>query len=146
MKKWLAIAGAVLLGIAGVAAAGTVFAAKTGSACAPATVQQCATTTYTIPTDTVSGGTTTAPAATTTARPSSATIKGYYDQGSNQLSDWNRYKAYGFNLVVAGIEPSLLEQVKADGATAWVQPDVWTGCGYEFSITQALRRARRAVA
>src|SRR5207302_648558 len=30
-------------------------------------------------------------------------IKGYYDYGSDRLSDWNKYKAYGFNLVFAGI-------------------------------------------
>lgn len=148
MKRWPAIAGAVLLVMAGIAVAGTVFAAGSRGACASASrsaARQCATTTYTIPTDTLGGGWTTAPATTTPGSAAEA-VKGYYDQGSNQLSDWNRYKARGFNLVVAGIRPSLLHQVKADGASAWVQPDVWTGCGYQFSIARALRRARRAVA
>ena len=145
MRRWLAIAGGVLLVMAGIAAAGAVFAAGGGAgACTEAqrnTTRQCATT-YTISTDTHLG-TPTTPAATTTP---AGGIKGYYDQGSNQLADWNRYKAYGFNLVVAGIRPSLLRQVKADGGSAWVQPDVWTGCGYEFSVAEALGRARRAVA
>jgi len=81
-----------------------------------------------------------------TSPPSTAPIKGYYDQGPDQLSDWKRYKAYGFNLVIAGLDTGLLDQVKADGASAWVQPNVWTGCGYRYSISQALSRARRAVA
>lgn len=141
MRKWLAIAGAVLLlGIAGVAVANSVFAAGTRSACAPRTGRPCAPTTYTMPTDA-----TTAPLETT-ARPPTATIKGYYDQGPDQLSDWNKYRTYGFNLVVAAINARLLDRLKADHASAWVQPDVWTGCGYEYSIPQALRRARRAVA
>ena len=73
-------------------------------------------------------------------------IKGYYDQGSDQLSDWSRYKRYGFNLVFAGINPKLLDRLRANGASAWVQPNIWTGCGYESSAAQALREARRAVA
>jgi hypothetical protein len=156
----------VLLGAAGFAAAHSVFAAGTVRVCATAaspshttmavvggsrvatisssTAQRCATTTYPISTDTVTGGTTTAP--TTTPRPPTTMIKGYYDQGANQLSDWNSYKPYGFNLVIAGIHTSLLDQIKADGASAWVQPNVWTGCGYEFSTSRALSRAREAVA
>jgi hypothetical protein len=74
------------------------------------------------------------------------TIKGYYDAGSNQLSDWNRYKAYGFNLVFAGIDTSLLHHLKADGVSAWVQPNIWEGCGYEYSTSQALSYAKQAVA
>jgi hypothetical protein len=74
------------------------------------------------------------------------TIKGYYDQGFDQLSDWKRYKAYGFNLVFAGIDTQLLDRLRANGASAWVQPNVWTGCGYRFSTSEALARARRAVA
>jgi hypothetical protein len=83
--------------------------------------------------------------ATASVRPT-RTIKGYYDQGFDQLRDWNSYKAYGFNLVVAGIDPRLLRRLKANGASAWVQPNVWSGCGYEFSTSQALSRAKRAVA
>jgi hypothetical protein len=130
----------VLLAVAGFAVAKAVLAAGTGSACN----QPCATTTYTIPTATAAGRPTTAPAST--SRPRDATVKGYYDGGSDQLSDWKRYKAYGFNLVFAGPNARLLRQVKTDGASAWVQPDVWTGCGYQYSIPQALSRARRAVA
>src|SRR5262249_22066513 len=59
---------------------------------------------------------------------------------------WKRYKAYGFNLVIAGLDTGLLDQLKADGASAWFQPNVWTGCGYRYPISQALSRARRAVA
>jgi hypothetical protein len=135
----------VLLAVAGFAVANTVFAAGTGSACTRASsspssaAQPCAKTTYTIPTATP-------PASTTTRWPYDATVKGYYDGGSDQLRDWKRYKAYGFNLVFAGLNMRLLHQVRADGATAWVQPDVWTGCGYEYSISHALRRAGRAVA
>lgn len=143
MKRRLAIAGGVLLAIAGIAA-GTVLATRTAGSCgASAHGRQCAPGTYTILT-TVTG----APTGTTAnpPPPPAGGIKGYYDQGPNQLSDWNRYKAYGFNLVVAGISPVLLRRVKADGASAWVQPDVWTGCGYEFSVSRALSRARRAVA
>ena len=143
MRRRLAIAATALLVVAGFAVGKTVFAAGTGSACM---AQQCSTTTYTIPTDPVTGATTRAPDATTTSPPSTAPIKGYYDQGPNQLSDWKRYKSYGFNLVSAGLDTGLLDQVKADGASAWVQPDVWRGCGYEYSISQALSRARRAVA
>jgi hypothetical protein len=146
LKRWLAIAGGVLVVMAGIAAANTVFASGTVSDCAPATAQRCATTTYTIPTDTITSAATTAPGAPTIHRPSKATIKGYYDQGPNQLSDWKRYKAYGFNLVIAGLNTRLLDQVKADGASAWFEPDVWTGCGYRYSISKALSRARRAVA
>jgi hypothetical protein len=74
------------------------------------------------------------------------TIKGYYDYGSDQLSDWNKYKAYGFNLVFAGINARLLDRLKANGASAWVQPNIWTGCGYRSSTSQALTYARHAVA
>jgi hypothetical protein len=126
--------------VAGFALANTVFSTGTGSACN----QPCATTTYTIPTATVASRTTTAPAST--SRPYEATVKGYYDGGSDQLSHWKRYKAYGFNLVIAGLNTRLLDRLKDDRASAWVQPDVWTGCGYEYSISQALSRARRAVA
>ncbi len=49
-------------------------------------------------------------------------------------------------MVLAGTNTSLLNRLKADGASAWVQPNVWTGCGYEFSTSQALGRARRTVA
>ncbi len=83
--------------------------------------------------------------ARTSARPSRS-IKGYYDQGSDQLRDWNKYKTYGFNLVFAGIDPKLLDRLRANGASAWIQPNVWNGCGYEFSTPEALARARRAVA
>jgi len=74
------------------------------------------------------------------------TIKGYYDFGSDQLSDWNKYKAYGFNLVFAGMNARLLGRLKANGASAWVQPNIWTGCGYRHSTSQALGYARQAVA
>ena len=143
-RRWLVIAAAVLLVAAGIAAANTVFASGTVSGCASATAQPCATTTYTIPTGTITSAATTAPHPTT-PRPSNAIIKGYYDQGPNQLSDWKRYKRYGFNLAIAGSNPKLLDQIKDDGDSAWVQPDVWTGCGYEYSISQALSRARRAL-
>ena len=145
MKRWLAIAATVLLAAVGVAAARTLFAAGTVSACST-TAQRCPSTTYTIPTAAGTGRTTTAPVSTTTPRPHDATVKGYYDAGSDQLSDWKRYKAYGFNLVFAGSDSGLLDQIKADGASAWVQPNVWIGCGYEYPIAQALRRARQAVA
>jgi hypothetical protein len=134
LKRWPAIAAIVLLGAAGVVVADTVFAAGTVNT----------TTTYTIPTNAVTRATT--GAQTTTSRAPAAPVKGYYDQASSQLTDWERYKADGFNLVVAGINPGLLDRLKADGASAWVQPDVWTGCGYEFPISQALARARQAVA
>jgi hypothetical protein len=96
--------------------------------------------------------TTTSPTPTPTPTPvqtpvtPSSGIKGYYDQGSNQLSDWNSYKANGFNLVIAQINTSLLDTIKADGASAWVQPNVWQGCGYEYSTSQALTWAKEAVA
>ena len=73
-------------------------------------------------------------------------FKGYYDDGSNQLSDWSRYRRYGFNLILAGINTRLLHRLTADGASAWVQPNVWTGCGYKLSTSEALGRARRTVA
>jgi hypothetical protein len=73
-------------------------------------------------------------------------IKGYYDQGFDQLHDWKKYKAYGFNLVFAGIDTRLLDHLKANGASAWVQPNVWTGCGYRYSVSEALGRAKRAAA
>jgi hypothetical protein len=73
-------------------------------------------------------------------------IKGYYDQGYDQLADWNKYKTYGFNLVFAGINTRLLDRLRANGASAWVQPNIWTGCGYEYSTSQALRQAKKAVA
>jgi hypothetical protein len=87
------------------------------------------------------------PGAVTTPRPPKASIKGYYDQGANNVSDWNAYKRYGFNLVFAPVgDTTLLHQVKADGASAWVQPNIWTGCGYRHSRSQALSYARTAVA
>ena len=94
------------------------------------------------------GGTTTT-ATTTSSTPTpapSSGIKGYYDQGSNQLSDWSSYKSYGFNTVFAEINTNLLNQIKADGASAWVQPNIWSGCGYEYSTSQALSYAKQAVA
>jgi hypothetical protein len=74
------------------------------------------------------------------------TIKGYYDSGADQLADWNAYKAYGFNLVFAGMNSRLLNRLKANGASAWVQPNIWAGCGYRYSNSQALGNARQAVA
>jgi hypothetical protein len=151
LKRWPAIAAVGLLGAAGVAVAHTVLAVGTATACGSATsrsrsatTRQCATTTYTIPTDMVTAGSTRKP--TKAPSPSNAIVKGYYDQGSNQLSDWSRYRGYGFNLVLAGKNTRLLDRLKADGASAWFQPDVWTGCGYQRSISEALGRARRAVA
>jgi hypothetical protein len=94
---------------------------------------------------TTTGTTTPTPTPTPTPAPASG-IKGYYDQGSNQLGEWNSYKAYGFNTVFAGMNTSLLDQVKADGASAWVQPNIWQGCGYEYSQSQALTWAKQAVA
>jgi hypothetical protein len=82
--------------------------------------------------------------AKTSAHP--RTIKGYYDYGSDQLSDWNKYRAYGFNLVFAGTNARLLDRLKANGAAAWVQPNIWTGCGYRSSTSQAVSNARQAVA
>jgi hypothetical protein len=81
-----------------------------------------------------------------TSTRSTRTVKGYYDQGSNQLGDWHKYKTYGFNLIVAGINGRLLHHLKRNGASAWVQPNIWTGCGYEYSNSHAIRLARRAVA
>jgi hypothetical protein len=83
--------------------------------------------------------------ATASAHPARK-IKGYYDQGSDQLGDWKSYKTYGFNLVVAGIDPRLLRQLKVRHASAWVRPNFWTGCGYEYSTSHALRLASLAVA
>jgi hypothetical protein len=134
----------VLLAAVGVAAAHTLFADGTVDACAAA-AHRCATTTYTMSTATATGRTTTARASTTNPRRVAA-VKGYYDEGSHQLKDWKRYRANGFNLVFAGSDPSLLHQIKADGASAWVQPNVWLGCGYEYSMSEALSRARQAVA
>jgi hypothetical protein len=95
-------------------------------------------------TPTTTGSTTTSTTPVTT--PPAGSIRGYYDQGSNQLSEWNSYKSYGFNLVMAGMNTNLLDQVKADGASAWVQPNIWNGCSYEYSTSQALTYAKQAVA
>jgi hypothetical protein len=104
-----------------------------------------ATPTTTAATTTAATTTTTTGTTTTTPPPSTATIKGYYDQGSN-LNDWNSYKQYGFNTVFADTNTSVLDQIKADGASAWVQPNIWTGCGYEYDNATALGYAKTAVA
>ena len=116
----------MLLATAGIVVADQVFAAGTSQ--------------------TVARGTTTAPAMTVVPPPRTGTFKGYYDDASNQLSDWSRYRRYGFNLILAGINTRLLHRLTADGASAWVQPNVWTGCGYKLSTSEALGRARRTVA
>jgi hypothetical protein len=134
VKRWLPIAAAVLLvASAGVAAADTLFASGTTSTTSASGVTRRATTT---------------PATTTTPAPrTTSAIKGYYDQGPDQLGDWNSYKAYGFNLLaLARIDTGLLDRIKADGGSVWVQPNVWTGCGYLRSTSRALLLARRAVA
>src|SRR5262249_3382779 len=73
-------------------------------------------------------------------------IKGYYDQGSDQPTDWTSYKQYGFNMVFSVINTSFLGTLKAAGATAWVQPNIWNGCSYSYSTSQALTYAQQAYA
>jgi hypothetical protein len=104
-----------------------------------------AATTTTAPTTTAST-TTTATTTTTTSPPPTATIKGYYDQGSNQLSGWSSYKQYGFNTMLASVNDTLLSQLHSNSASGWIQPNIWTGCGFEYSQSQALSWTAAAVA
>jgi hypothetical protein len=99
-------------------------------------------------TTTTTGTTTTSTTTTTTTTPPpGSTIKGYYDQGADNMADWNAYRPSGFNLVFAPVgDTTLLSGLKADGASAWVQPNIWTGCGYSYSNAQALAYAKTAVA
>jgi len=120
---------------------------KRGKGRGRTTTTSATTTTATTATTTTTTTATTTTTTTTTPPPPAAGIKGYYDQGANNVSDWNAYKRYGFNLVFAPVgDTTLLHQVKADGASAWVQPNIWTGCGYRHSRSQALSYARTAVA
>jgi hypothetical protein len=100
-------------------------------------------TTTTATTATTTTGTTTT---TTSPPPTTGAIKGYYDQGSNQLTDWSSYRQYGFNTALVSVNNTLLSQLHSNNATGWIQPNIWTGCGFEYSQSQALSWTASAVA
>ena len=107
------------------------------------------TTTTTATTTTTTSTTTTATTTTTTTTPppSTGTIKGYYDAGSDKVGDWNSYKGYGFNLTIASpTNTSLLNQLKANGGSAWVQANFWQSCSYQYDSATVLSWLRPAVA